>query len=276
MTPDDFRYLRQLVEKLSGICIEDGREYLFEARLAAVARDNGFATLSQLVEHLRATNAPGGVHRAAVEALATQETSFFRDGHPYEALRKVVLPELIARRAATRRLHLWSAAASTGQEPFSLAILLREHFPQLVNWEVKIIATDLSETALARARAGSFNRAEAARGLTASLLAKYFHADEDGVRARDEIRRAVEFRVFNLIGSWAELPQFDLILLRNVLIYFGPGMKRSVLEKTRAQLKPDGYLMLGAAETTLHLDGTYEVMHLEKSSFYRHAKRRGV
>ena len=276
MTADDFRYLRELVERLSGICIEDGREYLFEARLAALARQHGFASLSELVEHLRATKTPGSVHRAAVEALATQETSFFRDGHPYEALRKVVLPELLARRAATRRLHIWSAAASTGQEPFSLAILLREHFPQLSNWDVKIIATDLSESALERARAGNFNRAEAARGLTPALLAKYFREDAAGVQVREEVRRAVEFRSFNLIGSWSELPQFDLILLRNVLIYFGPNTKRAVLEKTRAQLKPDGYLLLGAAETTLHVDGTYEVVHLEKSSFYRHARRHGV
>ena len=275
MTADDFRYLRELVESHAGIFVEPGKNYLFESRLGNVARKHGYATIARLVQHLRAS--PNGpLHREAVESMTTQETSFFRDGHPFEALRKVVLPELLARRAAVRRLTIWSAAASTGQEPYSVALLLREHFPGLAGWDVKIIATDLCEAVLERAREGSFNRAEAARGLPAPLLAKYFHEDAHGFRIRDDVRRSVEFRQFNLAGTWGNLPEFDLILLRNVLIYFGQTTKRRVLEKTRGHLKPDSYLLLGAAETTLHIDEAYEVRHLERSSFYQIAGPRGT
>ncbi len=273
MTADDIRYLRQLVESHTGIVVEHGKEYLFEARLGAVAQQHGYESIAKLVQHLRATTV-GRLHRQTAEAIATQETSFFRDGHPYEALRKHIVPDLIERRADSRRLCAWCAAASTGQEPYSLAILLREHFPQLAGWDVKIIATDLSEAALARAREGRFNRAEAARGMPPPLLAKYFHEDSHGFRVRDDVRRLVDFRQFNLVGSWASLPEFDLVLLRNVLIYFSIEMKRRVLEKAREHLKADGYLLLGAAETTLHVDEAYEVVHTEKSAFYRLAKRR--
>ena len=150
MTADDFRYLRELVESHAGIFVEPGKNYLFESRLGNVARLHGYLTIARLVQQLRAS-APVALHREVVEAMTTQETSFFRDGHPFEALRKVVLPELIARRAAVRRLTIWSAAASTGQEPYSVAMLLREHFPSLAGWDVKIIATDLCESVLARA-----------------------------------------------------------------------------------------------------------------------------
>lgn len=275
MTADDFRYLRELVESHAGIFVEPGKNYLFESRLGNVARLHGYLTIARLVQQLRAS-APVALHREVVEAMTTQETSFFRDGHPFEALRKVVLPELIARRAAVRRLTIWSAAASTGQEPYSVAMLLREHFPSLAGWDVKIIATDLCESVLARAREGRFNRAEVARGLSAPLLAKYFHEDVHGFRLRDDVRRSVEFRPFNLAGTWGKLPACDLILLRNVLIYFGPATKRRVLEKTREQLQPDSYLLLGAAETTLHVDAAYEVRHLERSSFYQVATPRGT
>lgn len=273
LTAADYRYLSELVETHSGICVEDGKQYLFEARLASVVRQHGHANINQLVNQLRAS-VTGAIHREAVEAMTTQETSFFRDGHPFEALRKVILPELIARRSQARRLTIWSAASSTGQEPYSLAILLREHFPSLAHWDVKIIATDLCESVLGRARTGRYNRAEAARGLSAPLLARYFQEDADGFLLREEVRRTVEFRQFNLASPWGSLPEFDLILLRNVLIYFGPAAKRRVLEKTRGYLKPDGYLLLGAAETTLHVDEAYEVVHLERSSFYRIAPPR--
>lgn len=271
MTADELKYLRELVEAGAGLSREQAKDYLFESRLGAVARLHGQAGVGPLVQQLR-SSALGPLHREVVEAMTTQETSFFRDSHPYEALRKVVLPDLIQRRAASRTLNIWCAASSTGQEPYSLAILLREHFKQLLTWDVKILATDLSEAALARARAGIFNRAEIARGLPPALLAKYFteNARQD-FQLREDVRRCIEFRSFNLVGSWGRLPEFDLILLRNVLIYFSLETKRRVLLRTRDCLKADGYLLLGSAETTLHVDEAFDMVHVERTSFYRPA-----
>lgn len=268
MTADEFHFFTGLLEKQAGIVLEPGKEYLVEARLAPVAREHGLASVGALLQHLR-FNPPGRAHWQAVEALTTNETSFFRDEHPFNALREVVLPDLLARRASSRCLNIWCAAASTGQEPYSLAMLLRDSFPQLLNWNLSFIATDLSEAALGRAREGRFNAAEIARGLPPVFRQRYFHQDGDGLRVRDEVRRMVAFRPMNLVGPWPNMPELDLVLLRNVLIYFNVETKRNILQKVHRYLRPDGCLLLGAAESTLHIEESYEVVHLEKTAYYR-------
>lgn len=268
MAPDEFQYFATLLEKHAGIVLEPGKEYLVEARLGPMARDSGFASVGALLQDLR-QNAMGRAHWLAIEALTTNETSFFRDEHPFNALRDVILPELIARRAMTRTLNIWCAAASTGQEPYSLAMLLRDSFPQLLGWTVSFIATDLSEATLARAREGRFNTTELGRGLPPVFRQRYFTLDGDGLRVRDEIRRMVAFRAMNLVGPWPNMPELDLVLLRNVLIYFNVETKRNILQKVHRYLRPDGCLLLGAAESTLHIEESYEVVHLERTAYYR-------
>ena len=268
MAPDEFQYFATLLEKHAGIVIEAGKEYLVEARLGPLARDSGFASVGALLQDLR-QNAMGRAHWLAIEALTTNETSFFRDEHPFTALREVILPDLLARRAAARSLNIWCGAASTGQEPYSLAMLLRDRFPQLLNWNLTFLATDLSEAVLARAREGRFNAAEIGRGLPPEFRQRYFTPDGDSLRVRDEIRRMVAFRAMNLIGPWPNLPELDLVLLRNVLIYFNVETKRNILQKIHRHLRPAGCLLLGAAESTLHIEASYEVVHLERTAYYR-------
>jgi chemotaxis protein methyltransferase CheR len=210
-----------------------------------------------------------GLHRQAVEALTTNETSFFRDFHPFEALKKFALPDLIARRAAERELSIWCAACSSGQEPYSLAMLIREGFPQLASWKVTILGTDLSTEILARAREGRYSQLEVNRGLPASLLVKYFQKQGGEWYLRDDIRRMVDYQSVNLASAWPFLLPVDVVMMRNVLIYFGVETKKEILAKMRRVLKPDGYLFLGAAETTFSIDDSFELVQFERATCYR-------
>src|SRR5208337_1947658 len=205
----EFNYVRRLVLEQSAIVLEEDKGYLVESRLSPLARREGFASLNQLVQRLQAEPFHG-LHRRAVEAMTTNETSFFRDFHPFEALRKFVLPDLIARRAAERELSIWCAASSSGQEPYSLAMLIRESVPQLVSWKVCILATDLSTDVLARAREGRYSQLEVNRGLPASLLVKYFQKRGRDWYLRDDIRQMVDYEIVNLAGSWPALPPMDI------------------------------------------------------------------
>lgn len=268
MTEADFNYVKELAARHAGIVLEPGKEYFVESRLGPLARSVGYGTLAEFIAQLR--HAPvGTLHLQAVEALSTQETSFFRDFHPFEVLRQTLLPDLLRKRAAARELCIWCAAAATGQEPYSLAMLLREHFPQLAGWRVQLLATDLSEATLGRARAGAYTQLEANRGLGAALLVKYFRQDGAQWLIKEEVRRMVEFRPLNLIGSWPSLPPMDLVLMRNVLIYFNTATRQDILRRLRQVLRQDGYLLLGSAETTLHLDGSYELVQHERVTCYR-------
>ena len=190
----------------------------------------------------------------AIDALTTNETFFFRDFQPFEALRKIIIPQLIEQRAVQRRLSIWSAACSTGQEPYTIAMLLREHFPQLADWSVSILATDLSPTVLAQARAGSYNQFEVNRGLPAPLLLKYFTKVADRWLVKEELKKGIEFRAMNLVEPWPIFLPFDIVLIRNVMIYFDVPTKQAILKRIRACLQPQGTLFLGTAETTLNLD----------------------
>jgi chemotaxis protein methyltransferase CheR len=201
--------------------------------------------------------------------MTTNETSFFRDIHPFEALRKSILPELMARRAAERQVNFWCGAASTGQEPYSVLMLIAEHFPELLKWDIKFIATDLCSEVLARSRAGCFSQLEVNRGLPASLLVKYFIREGASWRIRDDLRRRVEFREMNLVKDWLSLPPLDIVFLRNVLIYFDVETKKTILAKARRLLRPSSYLLLGGAETTFNIDEAFEREVIDKTTWHR-------
>jgi chemotaxis protein methyltransferase CheR len=268
MTAQDFEFVCRLVRDRSAIVLEPGKEYLVEGRLTPVARQLGLGSVSGLVGRLR-TAPDNGLTARVVEAMATTETSFFRDHHPFETLRTAVLPELIRRRAGERRLDVWCAACSTGQEPYSFALLLREHFPDLAGWRVNVLATDLSGEVLGRARAGRYTQLEVNRGLPAALLARYFRQHGTGWELAADVRKAVEFRELNLAKPWPVLPRMDLIFLRNVMIYFDPETKKAILGRAARQLRPGGYLILGGAETTLNLDDSFRRVEHLKGGFYQ-------
>jgi len=264
----EFNYIRRLVLEQSAIVLEEDKGYLVESRLLPLARGEGFASLELLVRKMQSEPFQG-LHRRAVEAMTTNETSFFRDFHPYEALKKSVLPELISRRAAQRELNIWCAACSSGQEPYSVAMLIRENLPQLASWKVRILATDLSTKILARAREAKFSQIEVNRGLPASLLVKYFEKRGCDWFMREDVRNMVEFQVVNLASSWPLMPSMDVIMIRNVLIYFGQDTKKAILAKVRRLMRADAYLLLGTAETTLNIDDSFERVQFEHATCYR-------
>jgi chemotaxis protein methyltransferase CheR len=268
MTDQDFDFVRRLLRERSAIVLDEGKQYLVEARLAPLVRQHNLGSITELVARLRAAGG-NGLHLEVVEALVTNETSFFRDHHPFEALRKEVIPELMRRRASERRLHIWCAASSTGQEPYSLAMLLREHFPELARWQVTLRASDLSRDTLARAREGRYNQVEVNRGLPATLLLKYFQQHGTSWQLNAGIRAMVEFQQLNLAQPWPPLPPVDLVLMRNVMIYFDVPTKRTILGRVARLLRPDGYLLLGGAERTFNLDDSYRRVEHLKTGFYQ-------
>ena len=222
-------------------------ESLFETRIGAISRLALAANLEGLVTVLREAQ-PEQLQRAMVEAKTINETSFFRDAQPFEALRTEVLPRLIASRRTERRLRIWSAACSTGQEPYSLALLLVNGFSELADWDIKVLGTDLSDRAISLAARGRYKRCEVERGLPEPLLRQYFEQEGESFTVCEEVRRLCEFQVVDLGSPLPDLPVFDLILLRNVLLYFPPGERSCVVETVHRQLWRRGYLMLGDAE----------------------------
>lgn len=274
IAPADYEFIRELVRSRSGITLEAGKEYLVETRLLPISRNEGLASISELVARLRAGPSAAPLLRKVIEAMTTNETSFFRDIHPFEALRDHILPELLQARSATKTLSIWCAAASSGQEPYTIAIVLREHFPQLFNtgWRLQFIATDINAEMIRRCREGRYSQLEVNRGLPANLLVKYFRKHGMEWQVDESIRRMIDFRELNLCDEWATLGapgSLDLVFMRNVLIYFSLETKRQILGKVRRLLKPDGYLFLGGAETTINVDDSYQRIQIAKTGIYR-------
>lgn len=262
-----FDRIRTLVRARSAIVLDDGKEYLVEARLGPIAKARGMASIDELSSQLTAAH-PELVEQV-VEAMTTNETSFFRDLHPFHALQNHVLPELIQRRKQQRTLRIWCAACSSGQEPYTVAMLIREHFPHLADWQISISATDLSSAMLARAREGVYRQLEVNRGLSTPQLLRFFDRTGMDWRLKSEIRSMVQFEPLNLIAPWPALPQVDIIFLRNVLIYFDVDVKRQVLAKMRRHLAQDGFLFLGGAETTMNIDSAFERAPFDRAGCYR-------
>jgi chemotaxis protein methyltransferase CheR len=263
-----FEFVRAALRERSAHALEDDKTYLVETRLLPVARRHGFPSVEDLVLCLR-SRANESLLGELVEAMTINETFFFRDDHPFDVLREVVLPELVRRRAEVRCLNIWCAACSSGQEPYSVALLLRHYFPALSAWNVRLIGSDLSTAMLERARRGLYSELEVSRGLPPELLAAYFQKQKDGWQLQDEIRRMVEFLCINLSSAWPALPPLDLVLLRNVLIYFDVPTKQQILDKVRSLLQPDGSLLLGGAETTHNLSDSFLPVAVGQTSFFR-------
>lgn len=268
LEPSTFDFICNLVRERSGIVLEKGKEYLVEARLQPLIRQEKLASLQEL-EHKLRTQPFDALHHKVVDAMTTNETLFFRDSKPFDAMRLHILPQLLERNRATRSISIWCGASSSGQEPYSLAILMREFLSSHPGWTARIQASDISANMLERAGKGAYNQLEINRGLPAPLLVKYF--DRQGLewRVKPEIRSMVEFFRMNLVAAWPALPPMDIIFLRNVLIYFDTQTKKAILNKMRLLLKPQGYLFLGGAETTLYLDSDFDQVYFDKAACYR-------
>jgi len=263
----DFDYIRALVRKQSAIVLEPGKEYLVESRLSPLARQLGTDTISGLVGRLRR-----GEPRLAdkvVDAMTTNETSFYRDNHPFEALRHRVLPDLLEKRSAERRITVWCGASSSGQEPYTIAMVVKDLLAGRPGWSTSILATDISEQMLFRTKEGRYSQLEVNRGLPVTMLVKHF--DKTGIdwQVKPELRAMVQTRLLNLDQPFPPIGTFDVVFLRNVLIYFDPPTKAAVLRKVRSVIKKDGYLFLGGAESTLTLDDAWERVVLDRATAYR-------
>jgi chemotaxis protein methyltransferase CheR len=252
MTSADFAVIAAFLKERSGLIINQDKTYLLETRLAAILREHKIAGLPALAEHLRQPGATA-IKAKVVDAMTTNETSFFRDNHPFDTLRQSVIPGLIERRATTRSLRIWSAACSTGQEPYSLAMMMKDNFPILAGWRVEIVATDLSPSVLDRARDGLYSTFEVQRGLPIQMLVRHFDQIESNWRIKRELRQTINFRPLNLLEDFSSLGQFDIVLCRNVLIYFDQPTKTRILTSITRRIAPDGALLLGGAESVFGL-----------------------
>lgn len=265
-TDTDFAYLRSVVYEQSANTLDASRDYLFESRLQCLLRSTGLRTLDNLVAALR-RQPDHGIKRSIAEAMTINETSFFRDRAPFELLRTDLIPNLIRQRAASRHLRLWSAACSTGQEAYSLAMLLCEHFPELRDWRVEIVGTDISGKVVARAQAGRYQRLEVNRGLPARYLIKYFGRDGEEWQVAPELRRICHFHQRNLCNGPMLLEKYDGILLRNVMLYFSIETRKRLLLSIHRILEPDGFLILGSGEQP-ELSGHFRAVLARGSCYY--------
>jgi len=259
MTTDDFDFLCRLLRERSGLVLTRDKAYLLESRLLPVARKRGLKSLDELVIQLR-LRPVSDLARDIVEAMTTNESFFFRDIKPFEQFKSYVLPALLRTRASRRQIRIWSAACSSGQEPYTLAILLAEQQAQLAGWTIDILATDLSTEILDKAQTGLYSQFEVQRGLPIQYLVKYFKQQGERWQIDASIRNRVRFRTFNLLDDPGSLGTFDLIFCRNVLIYFDQPTKSVVLDRLSRVLAPDGYLFLGGAETVLGITDKFQAV----------------
>jgi chemotaxis protein methyltransferase CheR len=275
VTPLDYDYLRKLLKERSGLVLSADKQYLVESRLLPVARKAGAAGLSQLVEMLGGAGAERLIVEV-VEAMMTNESFFFRDKLPFEQFGEVIMPALLAARAARRRIRIWCAAASTGQEPYSLAMALKEMAQVTAGWRIEIVATDLSTEVLEKAKSGIYSQFEVQRGLPIQLLVKYFTQVGENWQIAPEIRAMVQYRPLNLLGDYSHLGYFDVVFCRNVLIYFDQATKIGVLERIARRTERDGYLVLGAAETVVGLSDSFQPVPDRRSLYSPNANARSL
>ena len=269
MNIEDFNLLSKLIKDRSGLTLTKDKAYLLESRLLPVARKWNLKSLDELVMRLR-TRSEAGLVRDVVEAMTTNESFFFRDIKPFDQFKQVILPYLLQARAAPRSIKVWSAACSSGQEPYTLGMILKEERQRLIGWNIDILATDLATEILAKAQAGLYSQFEVQRGLPIQLLVKYFKQAGDRWQIDSAVREMVRYRPFNLLDELSGLGQFDVIFCRNVLIYFDQPTKQMVLERMAKQLAPDGFLYLGGAETVVGITDKFQPMANHRG-IYHHA-----
>lgn len=267
MTPSEYDYLRGYLKQQSGLVLTAEKQYLIESRLMPVARKTGLGTISAVVAKMKE---PGqsSLCEAVVEAMTTNESFFFRDKTPFEHFTDTMLPKMLEARARDRRLKIWCAAASTGQEPYSLAMCLKEAEAKLAGWRVEIVGTDLSNEVLDKARAGVYSQFEVQRGLPINHLLKHFTQNGDTWQISSSLRSMVQYRKLNLLENFSSLGQFDIVFCRNVLIYFDNATKIDILGRIAKMMPPDGFLVLGAAETVVGLTDAFKPM-TDKRGLYQ-------
>jgi chemotaxis protein methyltransferase CheR len=259
MNPWDFDFIAGLLKQKSGLVVSKDKVYLLESRLVPVARKHGHGTLEALIGKLR-TGGDDKLLREVVEAMTTNESFFFRDGKPFETLQKETLPYLLQARAAKKHIRIWCAACSTGQEPYSIAMILKDEAAKLAGWKVEIVGTDLSTDVLDRARNGMYSQFEVQRGLPIQLLLKNFTQKNEMWEISADLRSMVQYRPINLLEDISALGQFDVVFCRNVLIYFDQQTKTQVLDRISRQMPQDGVLFLGGAETVLGISERFKPM----------------
>lgn len=256
MKPEDFEYLVQLLKDRSGLIVKADKSYLLESRLMPIARRLGLKGMEELVEKIRTNDE--ALISDVTEAMTTNESFFFRDQTPFDQFRDVVLPNLIKARASKKAFRIWCAAASSGQEPYSLAMLLKESAARLTGWNTEIVGTDLSREILEKARTGLYSQFEVQRGLPVTFLVKYFQKRDDQWEINANVRAMVDLKEFNLLSDLSALGAFDVVFCRNVLIYFDQPTKATVLQGIADRMPDDGVLYLGGAETVLGISDKFK------------------
>lgn len=263
MQQDEFDYIAGLLKQRSGISLTIDKTYLLESRIQPIARSHGHETVSELIKRLRAMPDPAIIHEV-VQSMTTNETMFFRDNKPFERLKDKILPHFREAEPTRKHLRFWSAACSSGQEAYTISMCLQEEMLKMNGYSYDIIATDLCDKVVDKAKQGLYSQFEVQRGLPIQLLIKYFtQAPENQWRVNDNIKRMVKFQTYNLMDDYAKLGRFDVVYLRNVLIYFDEATKTQVLEKIANALNPPGFLMLGSAETVLGLTTRFKAFDNE-------------
>lgn len=255
MTPSEYEYLQKLLKERSGLVLSADKQYLVESRLIPLARRSGLGGISDLVAKMKSGAEPLVV--AVVEAMTTNETFFFRDKVPFDHFRETIVPAMLRARKHRRVIRIWCAASSTGQEPYSLAMILKDIAASLNGWRVEIVATDLSQEVLEKSKSGIFSQFEVQRGLPIQMLVRHFTQINETWQLSPEIRAMVQFRQLNLLHDFSHLGSFDVIFCRNVLIYFDQDTKVNVFNRLARVIEPDGFLVLGAAETVVGLSAGF-------------------
>ena len=273
MIPQDYEFVRKLLKERSGLDLSADKRYLVESRLVPLARKVGLPGSGELVARLR--NGDASITADVVEAMTTNETFFFRDKIPFDHLRDTIVPSLIHSRASRRTLRIWSAACSTGQEPYSIAMCLKEKAAELAGWRIEIVGTDLSREVLEKSKAGIYSQFEVQRGLPIQLLVKYFTQIGEMWQLNADIRGMVQYRQLNLLQDFSSLGKFDVIFCRNVLIYFDQETKAATFERIARVLEPDGMLMLGAAESVVGITDVFRP-YTDKRGLYQPNPTRGA
>ena len=266
MTPPDYEYLRKLLRDHSGLDLSADKQYLIESRLLPLARKAGLPGISELVQKMKGGSA--SVTTQVVEAMTTNETFFFRDKVPFDHFRDSIMPEILRARANRKSIRIWCAAGSTGQEPYSLAMCLKEMSAAFAGWRVEILATDLSQEVLEKSRAGIYSQFEVQRGLPIQMLVKYFKQSGELWQVNADIRAMVQHRQLNLLHDFSQLGVFDVVFCRNVLIYFDQDTKINIFNRLAKVTEPDGFLALGAAETVVGLTDVFKP-YPERRGLYR-------
>jgi len=267
VNPPDYEYLRKLLKDHSGLDLSADKQYLIESRLLPLARKAGLPGIPELVQKMKGVGSTALIAQV-VEAMTTNETFFFRDKVPFDHFRDTIMPELLRARASRKSIRIWCAAGSTGQEPYSLAICLKEMGAALAGWRVEILATDLSQEVLEKSKAGIYSQFEVQRGLPIQMLVKYFKQNGELWQINPELRAMIQHRPLNLLHDFSQLGSFDVIFCRNVLIYFDQDTKTNIFGRLARIMEPDGFLVLGAAETVVGLTEAFKPV-ADKRGLYR-------